>query len=187
MGENDKLRDYLTRVTGELQRTRGRLAALEDRAAEPIAIVGMGCRFPGGVRTPERFWELLTAGEHGITGFPEDRGWDVGALVDPDPDHLGTSYVDRGGFVEGAGEFDPEFFGISPREAVSMDPQQRLLLETSWEALERAGIDPTSLSGSRAGVFVGTNGQDYGRDLPKGVEGVEGYLGTGISGSVLSG
>ncbi|WP_191253729.1 type I polyketide synthase [Amycolatopsis oliviviridis] len=187
MGENDKLRDYLTRVTGELQRTRGRLAALEDRAAEPIAIVGMGCRFPGGVRTPERFWELLTAGDHGITGFPEDRGWDVGALVDPDPDHLGTSYVDRGGFVDGAGEFDPEFFGISPREAVSMDPQQRLLLETSWEALERGGIDPASLSGSRAGVFVGTNGQDYGRDLPKGVEGVEGYLGTGISGSVLSG
>ncbi|MFJ1766976.1 SDR family NAD(P)-dependent oxidoreductase [Amycolatopsis sp. NPDC088138] len=187
MGENDKLRDYLTRVTGELQRTRGRLASLEERAAEPIAIIGMGCRFPGGVRSPEQFWAMLTAGDHGITGFPGDRGWDVGALVDPDPDHLGTSYVDRGGFVDGAGEFDPEFFGISPREAVSMDPQQRLLLETSWEALERSGINPASLGGSRAGVFVGTNGQDYGRDLPKGVEGVEGYLGTGISGSVLSG
>ncbi|MFI5585714.1 SDR family NAD(P)-dependent oxidoreductase [Amycolatopsis sp. NPDC051758] len=187
MGENDKLRDYLTRVTGELQRTRGRLAALEDRAAEPIAIVGMGCRFPGGVRSPERFWELLSAGEHGITGFPGERGWDVGELVDPDPDHLGTSYVDRGGFLDGADEFDPEFFGISPREAVSMDPQQRLLLETSWEALERGGINPASLAGGRTGVFVGTNGQDYGRDLAKGVEGVEGYLGTGISGSVLSG
>ncbi|WP_197285167.1 beta-ketoacyl synthase N-terminal-like domain-containing protein, partial [Sciscionella sediminilitoris] len=187
MGENDKLRDYLTRVTGELQRTRGRLAAIEERAAEPIAIVGMGCRFPGGVDSPEGFWRLLNAGEHGITGFPDDRGWDLGGLVDPDPDHLGTSYVDRGGFLDGAADFDAGFFGISPREAVSMDPQQRLLLETSWEALERGGIDPSSLTGSGTGVFVGTNGQDYGRDLAKGIEGIEGYLGTGVSGSVLSG
>ncbi|WP_020500827.1 type I polyketide synthase, partial [Sciscionella marina] len=187
MGENDKLRDYLTRVTGELQRTRGRLAAIEERATEPIAIVGMGCRFPGGVESPEQFWRLLSAGEHGITGFPSDRGWDLGGLVDPDPDHLGTSYVDRGGFLDGAADFDAAFFGISPREAVSMDPQQRLLLETSWEALERGGIDPSSLTGSGTGVFVGTNGQDYGRDLAKGIEGIEGYLGTGVSGSVLSG
>ncbi|GHH38895.1 type I polyketide synthase [Lentzea cavernae] len=187
MDENAKLRDYLTRVTGELQRTRNRLAEVEDREAEPIAVVGMGCRFPGGVRTPEQFWDLLVTGRHGITGFPDNRGWDVDGLFDPDPDHLGTSYVRLGGFVHDADEFDPEFFGVSPREAVSMDPQQRLLLETSWEALERAGIDPTSLKGSRAGVFMGTNGVDYARDIPRGVEGVEGYLGTGTAGSVLSG
>ncbi|MCX2953665.1 type I polyketide synthase [Lentzea sp. NEAU-D7] len=187
MDENAKLRDYLTRVTGELQRTRNRLAEVEDREAEPIAVVGMGCRFPGGVRTPEQFWDLLVTGRHGITEFPDNRGWDVEGLFDPDPDHLGTSYVRLGGFVHDADEFDPEFFGVSPREAVSMDPQQRLLLETSWEALERAGIDPTSLKGSRSAVFMGTNGQDYARDLPRGVEGVEGYLGTGTAGSVLSG
>ncbi|MFD4636359.1 SDR family NAD(P)-dependent oxidoreductase [Lentzea sp. NPDC058436] len=187
MDENAKLRDYLTRVTGELQRTRNRLAEVEDREAEPIAVVGIGCRFPGGVRTPEQFWDLLVSGRHGITEFPGNRGWDVDGLFDPDPDHLGTSYVRLGGFVHDADEFDPEFFGVSPREAVSMDPQQRLLLETSWEALERAGIDPTSLKGGRAGVFMGTNGVDYARDIPRGVEGVEGYLGTGTAGSVLSG
>ncbi|USX53689.1 SDR family NAD(P)-dependent oxidoreductase [Lentzea sp. HUAS12] len=185
--ENAKLRDYLTRVTGELQRTRNRLAEVEDREAEPIAVVGVGCRFPGGVRTPEQFWDLLVTGRHGITEFPVNRGWDVDGLFDPDPDHLGTSYVRLGGFVHDADEFDPEFFGVSPREAVSMDPQQRLLLETSWEALERAGIDPTSLRGGRAGVFMGTNGVDYARDIARGVEGVEGYLGTGTAGSVLSG
>nr|WP_236655573.1 type I polyketide synthase [Streptacidiphilus carbonis] len=153
-------------------------------AGEPIAIVGMGCRFPGGIHDPEGLWELLSAGRDAITHLPDDRGWNLEALYDPDPDKAGTSYARSGGFVHDAAEFDPGFFGISPREARAMDPQQRLLLEISWEVLERAGIDPVSLRGSQTGVFAGGSSWGYGAS---GGGGSEGHLMTGASTSVISG
>jgi acyl transferase domain-containing protein/acyl carrier protein len=187
VADEEKILAYLKRATAELREARRRLSEVEGKAREPIAIVGMGCRFPGGVSTPDELWELLAGGGSGISEFPADRGWDVDGLYDPDPSSPGTSYTRHGGFLTDAGEFDAEFFGISPREALTMDPQQRLLLETSWEALERGGIDPRSVHGSRTGVFVGVMSHDYLPSLAELPEGTEGFWGTGTAASVASG
>ncbi|MEN3614681.1 SDR family NAD(P)-dependent oxidoreductase [Plantactinospora sp. ZYX-F-223] len=187
MASETELRDYLKWVTADLHRTRQQLAKLESRETEPIAIVGMACRYPGGVRSPEDLWRLVLTERDVIQAFPTDRGWDLDRLYDPDPERVGTCYVREAGFLDDVSGFDAAFFGISPREAVAMDPQQRLLLESSWEAFERARFDVTSLRGSRTGVYVGLSQLDYSVLLANSVDGVDMYAGTGSSNSVLSG
>ncbi len=176
MADEAQLRDYLRRVTVELAEERGRLHALRH---EPIAIVGMACRYPGGVSSPDELWDLVAEGRDAIGPFPADRGWELARLFEPDPEDVGRGYAREGGFVDGAAEFDADFFGINRLEALAMDPQQRLLLEVSWEALEAAGVDPSGLRGERAGVFAGLMYQEYGS--------LEGGIAPGITGGMVSG
>ncbi|GAA1959173.1 type I polyketide synthase [Amycolatopsis minnesotensis] len=187
MPNDEKLREYLKRVLAEGQRTRKRLRDLEDARREPIAIVAMGCRLPGGVSSPDELWELVSGEVDAISAFPADRGWDLDNLFDADPDRAGRSYVREGGFLHDMADFDAGFFGISPREALAMDPQQRVLLEVAWETFERAGIDPTSLKGTGTGVFTGMVYYDFATRLHPVPDEIEGYLGTGIAASVVSG
>ena len=171
----------------EAERLRHENQQLLAASREPIAIVGIGCRYPGGVRCASDLWDLVAGGRDAIGPMPTDRGWDLEALYDPDPDRANTSYAREGGFLYDAGDFDAKFFSASPREALGMDPQHRLLLEVTWEALEDAGVDPLSLLGSRTGVFVGTMYHDYGGDPERLPPALEGYLAAGSSGSVASG
>ncbi|MFP3992475.1 beta-ketoacyl synthase N-terminal-like domain-containing protein, partial [Streptomyces sp. E11-3] len=191
MSNDEKLLEYLKRVTADLAQTRRRLHEVETEDQEPIAIVAMSCRYPGGADTPEGLWRLVADGVDAVSEFPDDRGWDIEGLrgdsASADQAGAGTSYVNEGGFVDGVAKFDPGFFGISPREAVAMDPQQRLTLEVAWEAIERAGINADTLKDEPVGVFVGSGMQDYEQVLTAAPEAVEAYMTTASVASVISG
>jgi acyl transferase domain-containing protein/thioesterase domain-containing protein/acyl carrier protein len=188
MTDDQRLREYLKRVTVDLHETRRRLREAESQRSEPVAIVGMSCRYPGGVASPEQLWEMVSTGRDVLSEFPDDRGWDLDRLLANNPEQTGATYVREAGFLHEASEFDADFFSISPKEALAMSPQQRLLLEGAWEAIEYAGIDPTTLSGSQTGVFAGASSDGYGLGLLDArVLDAEEYSNTGLLGSVLSG
>ncbi|MGW2283081.1 type I polyketide synthase, partial [Streptomyces sp. NPDC001770] len=187
-GGDNQLLDTLKKLAADLYRTRERVKELEAGEREPIAIVGLGCRYAGGITGPDKFWDLLSAGTDAMGGFPTDRGWAEWERAYGNPDaRPGDGYARVGGFLYDVADFDAGFFGISPREALAMDPQQRILLETAWEAVERAGIDPTSLKGSDTGVFVGASGTAYGSGVGGNGSGAEGYKMTGGLTAVVSG
>ncbi|GAA1952188.1 type I polyketide synthase [Amycolatopsis minnesotensis] len=187
MTDESKYLDYLKRATADLRQARRRISELEESSAEPIAIVGAACRFPGGITSPEGLWEVLAEGRDIQSELPADRGWDLEALYDADPGSEGSSHTREGGFLDDVADFDPAFFGMSPREALATDPQQRLMLMLAWEALERAGVDPAAVRGSDVGVFVGAASTGYAAALPALPDGVAGHLLTGTSTSIVSG
>ncbi|GAA4473733.1 hypothetical protein GCM10023170_095330 [Phytohabitans houttuyneae] len=192
MSNEEKLVEYLRWTSSELARAQQRIAELESgagngSAAEPVAIVGMACRYPGGVNSPDTLWDLVRGGGDAIGAFPTDRGWDLDRIYHPDPAHRGTTYSREGGFLEDPAAFDAAFFGMSAREALVTDPQQRLLLEVAWEAVENAGIDPRSLRGTSTDVYAGLMYHDYAARLDEAPEGLEGYLEHGNAGSIASG
>src|SRR6202044_725435 len=180
---SEKLLEALRAALEKVERLRQENAQILAAAHEPVAIVGMGCRFPGGVTSPEDLWQLVASGTDAVGALPVDRGWDLDGSNDPDPGPAETSYARQGGFLHNAGDFDPGFFGISPREALAMDPQQRLLLEVSWEALERAGLGRGRPGGTPVGALAGGGASGYGADQ----DGAEGYAITGAITSVISG
>src|ERR1700761_1339230 len=175
--------EALRKALVQVERLKSKNRALLERSGEPIAIVGMSCRYPGGIDSPEALWDMVVEGRDAVSDFPTDRGWDIAGLFDPDPDAPGKMYVRQGSFLVDAGDFDAGCFGVGPSEAVAMDPQQRMMLELSWEALERAGIDPAALRGSATGVFAGIIVQGYGMLA----EEIEGYRLTGMTSSVATG